>query len=297
LTAENDIISGTDQNYTAGWKLTRTTMVEPDHFAVSLLRPGPQTKTFVQIGAGQQIYTPEDKGPEPLPDQHPYAGWLYLETVAVVDRGEGAPIDMIGLQLGAVGEASGARGVQNGIHRISGGERFQGWENQIGDQPGLILSFERRWTGMTFGEGRWSGDFTPQLDLNLGNVLITAGIGGEFRWGRNLGRPYGIPRNEPGPAGFSWFDDRKGWERETYVFAGAYTRAVGRKIWLDGRAFKDDVVTQESEPVVYDLEAGFVLPLPVIEARMTASYTRRSRTFEAQDEPRAFGSLSVGWRF
>jgi hypothetical protein len=298
LLAENDQVGGTDQHYTAGWKLGRAAQIGNHRLPARLLRAGEGSRSFFQLSAAQQIYTPEDNGAtEPLFDQHPFAGWLYLEGIAVTDRGPGRPIDQIRLQLGVVGPWAKAEDVQNTIHRLTGADEFEGWENQIGNQVGGVLNFDRRWTNMEWQRGGLEVDVTPHAGVSLGNVLTSLNGGVTMRFGSNLDRPFGRPRNEPGDGGIAWFGPGHGSNRPFYGFVGIEARAVAQKIWLDGRPFEDDIVTQDSRTVNFDLEGGVVMPLPFLPARMTASYVRRSRTFEGQDQQRDFGTISFSTRF
>ncbi len=295
---ENDWIGGTDQNYTASVKFSRSAEISPERWLPRLLGAKPGEDTFFQVGVGQQIYTPDDRlTREPLFDQHPFAAWLYLEGVIVMDRGEGRPIDQVRVQVGTVGPSAQGERAQDWVHSIITGVDFRGWDNQIGNQPGLLINYDRRWTGMRFGDERWGGDLVPHLGATVGNVYTSANAGATLRFGRHLDRPFGAPRNEPGSGSLAWFEPAARGERPIYGFLGAEARAVAHAIWLDGRPFADDLVTQESEPFVYDFEGGVVLPVPYLDARLTASYIRRTQTFEKQIEPRAFGTLTMSVRF
>jgi len=285
---ENDWAGGGDENYSAGVQLTRTIQrASKDGNA-----------RYLQLALGQQIYTPQKQEVrEPIEDQHPYAGWLFGEAIFVTDRGDGKPIDTFGVQIGVVGPWSHAETAQDTAHRLVDESTFKGWDNQIGNQPGLQIHVQRRWTSMTWGRGVWTTDFQPSIAANLGNVLVSAEVGGTFRFGKNLGRPLGEHRHQPGSTGIAWYAERPKGQEPRYFFLGAQARAVGYAIWLDGRPFQEDIITQASEDFVYDLEGGASWPLPIGSTRLTLSYMRRSRTFHDQVEPQGIGRLSLVARF
>ena len=80
---ENDKFAGTDRNYTNGVNIAYLSAPNavpgPARWlARTLLRADPQDTLYAGIGAGQSIFTPRDtQATNPLPDQHPYSGWLY----------------------------------------------------------------------------------------------------------------------------------------------------------------------------------------------------------------------------
>ncbi|MEM7740105.1 MAG: lipid A deacylase LpxR family protein [Pseudomonadota bacterium] len=285
---ENDWAGGRDENYSAGWQLTR---------AIKRKGTTPHDR-FLQLGIGQQIYTPQKQFvAEPLPDQHPYAGWLFGEAVFVADWGPAKPIDTIGVQVGVVGPWAGGEEVQDFAHRLVDESPFNGWDNQIGNQPGLQVHLQRRWTSMVWREGVWQADFQPMVSTNLGNVLLSAEVGGTVRFGRHMARPLGEHRHQPGSSGLAWFADQPAAQKSAYAYMTGHARAVGYAIWLDGRPFQDDIVTQASEDFVYEFEGGLSLPLPLGNSRVVMSFLRRSRTFQSQADPQGIGRLSLMTRF
>ncbi|HAJ47422.1 MAG TPA: DUF2219 domain-containing protein, partial [Alphaproteobacteria bacterium] len=86
LAVENDALGAkTDKNYTSGLKILYRApeRLTPDFawgLAQGILGADAQDAVFTTWAIGQSIYTPDDtKTALPLPDQHPYAGWLYGE--------------------------------------------------------------------------------------------------------------------------------------------------------------------------------------------------------------------------
>ena len=79
LVVENDVFAGTDRNYSNGvkasyvWPATETPSMA--RRINSFLFGEPERTVFWGLALGQNLYTPETiSDPNPLPNQHPYAG-------------------------------------------------------------------------------------------------------------------------------------------------------------------------------------------------------------------------------
>jgi hypothetical protein len=113
-----------------------------------------------------------------------------------------------------------------------------------------------------------------------------------LRYGTELEADFGPPRVRPVSTGSVFFQPsgRFGW----YVFGGVEGRAVARDISLDGNTWRDSR-SVDREVLVGDASAGVAL---IFEgARLTATYTIRSKEFETQREASQFGSVSIAFRF
>lgn len=287
FTFENDWAGGSDRNYSGGWFASRTSR---------LSEQGGRAR-YLQLGVAQQFYTPRyDFALRPLPEQHPYAALLYAEGKLAIDRGPGRPVDIFTVQLGVVGPWAQGEEVQNVVHDLIGQREGRGWRNQVGNDPIGGIGFERRWTGFEGRAGSLGIDLVPSLGAFAGNAFVAAQAGATLRLGRNLDRPLGEPRLEPSLGGIAWHAPASGGPRAAYGFFGVAGRAVGHKVWLDGRLGEDDIIEQDSEPLVYDLQGGFVLPIPG-DARLAVTYMHRSSTFERFGEAQGLGAISIAARF
>lgn len=137
LHLENDIIAGTDQDYTSGFSL-----------AYSLEGRGPLGGLWDWLGNGggqlvssyeleQLISTPTDISREdPDPADRPYAGVLFgaLATQSV----HGSRLDGIKVLAGVVGPASLAEPIQRAIHAVTGSLQAHGWKHQLRNE--LLLN-------------------------------------------------------------------------------------------------------------------------------------------------------------
>lgn len=302
---ENDIVSGTDENYTNGLKLSwlsadlvawgqrgwRQTLIEWLPFVNR-----PEGEKRIGIGFGQNMYTPHDiRARNPDPADHPYGGWLYLEWAFVSKTSRVS--DTIAIQTGIVGPYSLAAQTQAAVHRASGVPRAQGWDYQLHHEPGINFVYERRWR-------RYARSLIHQLDVDLvphagasiGNVQTYADAGGTVRFGLNLPSDFGVQLARPGSVGGTPTDDldpRVALDRNfsLFLFAALDGRAVARDIFLDGNTFRSSrSVTRQ--PLVADLSIG----LGLIAGRWQLTYTqvRRTREFRSQEAAHNdFGSMTL----
>src|SRR5690349_8815106 len=88
LVLENDLFSphplgreAPDYDYTAG---TRLSWASPrtEWWAKHLGAAGDSARVRTVWEVGQEIYTPRNDAPAPLPGERPYAGWLYGSVTA-----------------------------------------------------------------------------------------------------------------------------------------------------------------------------------------------------------------------
>ena len=142
---ENDSISNTDSNYTNGGRIGYLSPTgRGEHLARRLLWAKAGDKTRFGIAFGQSIFTPQDiQAIAALPHQEPYAGWLYGEFSVHAER-ENNIHDSLVIDLGVVGPLALGRQVQNNFHDLIGISGAKGWANQLRNEPGLIVTFERK---------------------------------------------------------------------------------------------------------------------------------------------------------
>ncbi len=241
---------------------------------------------------GHNLYTPEDKVTTTrILNDRPYGAWLY-GGLAFQSQSE-RRLDTVELDLGVVGPAALGEPIQNNFHKLIGSGEAQGWDNQIDNEPGIALVFERKWRFLAESAGGLGVDLMPHISGSLGNVSTFGGAGLTARIGDQLAVDFGPPRIRPALPGSASFDkplDRFAW----YLFAGAEARAVARDIFLDGNTFGSEQ-SVEKKPFVMDFQAG----LTVIISQTRISYTQVYRTeeFVGQRKPDFFGSISISTKF
>lgn len=314
---ENDkYLAGTDRNYTNGFKLSALSTDLRSFDEAKLWAPlrmlaksadevlkTDQAPTEVKVGfsLGQNIYTPTDTDtPLYQPDDRPYAAWLYLgaafhnyrPSYLREDQTQGpARLDVFEVNLGMVGPAALGEQVQNFVHDLIDVDRANGWDNQIGDEPGLNLIYERKWRYSSANARTGSGaEFIPHLGVSLGNVSTYANGGFEFRFGTRMPDNFGVNLIRPS----SDSNARRRPSFNAFFFVLADGRGVARDITLDGSTFKDSP-SVEKKNFVYDFAAGFSVGNRHLQ--LTYTQARRSKEFDLQDESQDFGSLSLSYYY
>lgn len=306
IVVENDSLSsGDDRNYTSGIKLAYVSPSEgvPDWLqgAGGFTRAlSGNTPAFWGIGVGQSIFTPEDINANPAPpDQHPYAGYLYVQLMVAAEQdteGNRRPnfLDTYELEFGVIGPSALGEEAQRGIHQILNAPDPQGWDSQLNDEFVFAASFERRWRAFGLSTDYVPGgvefDLTPNAGATLGTLRTEARAGLTARLGYNLRRDYGPPRVRPSLAGVEHFHGGFSWS----VFLGVQARAVAHNVFLDGNVFSDSA-SVERNPLVGDLQAGFTVSAG--DWRLAYTYVTRTEEFETQPTQQDFGALALSWRF
>lgn len=297
FTYENDLFAGTDRYYTSGFQVAwRSSSYDPPAWLAWATRSGllfPEGGTpRWGLAFGQNIFTPDDTTrTNPDPRDRPYAGWLYgAINLASYTRTEYASVE---LQLGVVGPSALGEQTQNNVHDFLNIDRAYGWDHQLKDEPGVNLVLTRQWRFNT--DPIWNDvslGIVPTLVGSVGNVQTYASAGMTIRLGNDLEADFGPPRMRPSLSGSAFYqpNGRWGW----YVFAGLEGRAVARDVFLDGNTWRDSR-SVDRETFVGDAVAGFAVMMPI--ARLTVTYTARTREFETQRESAQFGSASLSFRF
>ncbi|NQV59394.1 MAG: lipid A deacylase LpxR family protein, partial [Alphaproteobacteria bacterium] len=307
---ENDLFYGADRHYTNGLRLSWVSPSPADtRQELNLIRERLQLiglnnnkDTRLGLALAQEMYTPADRHRSDLiPGDRPYAGWLYgavsLHSKTVFERkphGFEAMLNSVELDLGIVGQHAYAKETQDYIHDIRLFERFDGWHNQLRDEPGILLMYERKFR--TGSHDAFPADLqmdaVPYVGGSIGNVLTHVNAGGAVRYGYNIPKDFGPPNLikdmrtlDAGPL------KNDGWS--LYGFAGAEGRFVARNIFLDGNTWRDSHRV-DKEPWVADLSLGLAYEW----GRFKIAYTEvlRTREFKGQDDNAHFGSFSLSWR-
>ena len=316
VTEENDsLVDSGDKHYTQGLRfgyLSRP--VGPGGFwdapfrGLSAILPafepeGDYRRRYFWTIAGQSLFTPEDiKRSPPDPADRPYAGWLHTGAALLQDT-DGRMLETFEVLVGLVGPGAFGRQTQNDFHQFISVGEARGWDYQIGDEPGLMVTYERKYRLSLPLFGAIGMDAIPEAGVTVGNVLTYAEAGLMLRLGRNLAADYGPARIRPSLSGNGWFDaDRLegsfGWQ----IFVGAQGRAVGRNMFLDDTTGVLDAprtspaITITRRDLVGDLSAGASL-FWSDAIRLDLAVTQRSPEFETQRKPDRFGGLTLTVRF
>lgn len=309
---ENDLFDETDQNYTNGirlsWISPDTTSYQNDPAFPSWLReanrhlrllhsndPGLQHNLVVSVG--QLMFTPDNvQATAPVPDQRPYAGYLY-GGIAYHTRSDWR-LDVMELDLGIVGPSARAHETQNFIHHMRGFDTYNGWDNQLRDEPTVQLLYEKkRRLARTTWSGGFGQDYIGHTGVSLGNVATHFNFGGEYRIGWDLPDDFGTSavraggdNSAPGRNG----PRRRGGARVygLHAFLALDARLVARDMFLDGNTFRDSA-SVDKKAAVADLATG----VSFLAGRWKVSYANilRTREFDGQPHPHRYGSISLSY--
>ncbi len=300
---ENDsLFFNSDKHYTQGLRLSDLLGGSPapgslweDGFDLLSFGPffqgGAGIDRKTAILAGQSIFTPKNLSLKPPdPKDRPYAGWLYGGVSMLQDNplsfDNAHMLENFEIDFGMVGPGALGELAQNTFHQFIGAQQAKGWSDQIQQEFGGMVSYERMWRLPLLGAdepGDGVGiDIVPEIGATAGNIFTYGDVGGMLRIGHGLGADYGPVRVRPALSGTDYFNQAgleehdHGW----YFFIGTQGRAVGRNVFLDGNNFR----TSRSVPkkdFVGDAETGVAL-LWSRSLRVDISVTTRSEEFHGQ---------------
>jgi len=316
---ENDLFSETDQNYTNGIKASWVSPNISNHLddpnlpewvgkvAPYLPRFDPPNPTGepiqrnVVVSLGQQIYTPEDLERFSVdPNDRPYAAWLYggLSFHSRTRR----HMNTAELNVGIVGPWAFGQEAQDFIHDLRGFQKFNGWDNQLKNEPGIQLVYEHKYR---FLEGPISPLFEYDTILHgggsLGNVATYLNAGAEVRVGWNLPQDFGTSalrsggdNSAPGLGDGRYQRGSRDNNLGVHAFASMDGRWVLRDIFLDGNTFRSSH-SVDKEPLVGEAAVG----VAALYKGWKLSFARvhRSKEFKGQPDGHSFGSLSLSYSY
>ncbi|MCW5585570.1 MAG: lipid A deacylase LpxR family protein [Chromatiales bacterium] len=297
LQLENDLWgSGDDRFYTHGTELSYLRTGAPPSWLAAIADVLPffhrTSESAVGYSVGQAIFTPSDTDSEALvSNDRPYAGWLYF-SAGLASRVEMRPtsetIDGLAVTLGMVGPSAHADNVQTEFHKLIDVDVARGWDHQLKDEPGVILTYARKWRHFPLNGGPRQWEWSPHLAASVGNVYTYGAAGMMVRWGTNLRTDIGPPNIRPGFPGAPFF--QPGAKSNWYLFGGIEGRAVARNIFLDGNTFRDSH-SVDRKPLVADVQFG--VAFHVDSVRIAISNVYRTREFKGQDEPAQYGAINI----
>lgn len=293
---ENDLFVDKDEGYTDGlrfaWLSSENATPKLIKSLASKLPGVSEGKKHVAIAVGQEMFTPRDLTQTALiPDDQPYAGWLYTSLGVISDNHE--TLNSAMLTLGVVGPLSMAEKTQTEVHKIKGVQKPLGWDNQLHNEPGVNFSYERKWKNLaSFKLDGFGVDFTPDAGFSLGNINTSTSVGGALRIGYDLPDDYGPPRIRPSLPGADFFVPRNVFGY--YFFASTHTQLVLRNIFLDGNTFRNSH-SVDKEILTADVQLGIAVNYKNL--RISYSHIFMTKEFKGQRTAPEFGSISASYRF
>lgn len=298
---DNDWFGGTDRWDTNNLRLTYLSApLEDEPETGGGIRwaslPFGETPGFFQAwsaSVGQALFTPESKSTRTLiEDDRPYAGWLYVALG--LQKQSTRQLDALELTMGVVGPWALGEEAQNFVHSND----LQGWDNQLENEPGFILSWRRFLRAAPWPGAGWGHDLIPSFGFAAGNVYSYLNAGLELRAGYNLPSDFGSSMAwEAGRVSIapsSPDDPRFNGHWGVHGFLGVNGRYVARNIFLDGNTWRDSHSVDREEWVA-DLSAGFAFIFKRV--KLTYTHALRTREFEEQDEVQTYGSVNFAVTF
>jgi lipid A 3-O-deacylase len=244
---------------------------------------------------GQIFFTPVDIKKKILQARdRPFAAWLYtgLNVEATdLDRDASRRHDRysaVGFKLGIVGPSALGKQVHTEWHKTFGLTQPGGWDNQIKDEPGYLVTVDRLWRygfaelGGAGAESPWQFDSIWNTGLSLGNIRTEARIGGELRFGEALDRSWGSRSLTGLRSSSDWVD----WS----FFLAGETHIIAQDIFLEGNTSKSSH-SVEKETNVTEIGAGIRAQLG--DWSIGLGNYLRTEEFDGQLEPVTFWTLDI----
>ena len=317
---ENDLFADTDRFYTNGIKLNWISpelkwfedleWIKQDAFLSNTVKEfikllpysgDPERQRQLSFSLGQKMFTPVDlSNPNLIVNDRPYAGWLYGD-IAFHSKDQ-RRLDTFEIQMGLIGEVSLAEEAQDLVHSIRGIDKANGWDNQLDNEIGLALIYDRkqrliRRTDIIYSFGF---DTIVNAGVSVGNVFTHLNAGAEFRFGWNLPTDFGSSlirpagnTNAPTDATDPRYQNGKG-AFSFYFFATSNGRWVLHDIFLDGNTFSSSHSIDKKS-----LVGEFIVGSSIIFKNVKLSYAQvfRSKEFKGQDSGQSFGSISLSYTY
>ncbi len=293
---ENDIFAGQDNDYTNGvrfaWISPEENMPSWTQKIAHSLSLVSGTNNRISIAVGQSMFTPEDlSSPMLIKGDQPYVGWLYGSVGMVSDTG--TTLENMVFTIGMIGPTTLAKQTQKFVHKITDSPDPKGWDNQLHNELGIVLTYERKWRSLyeisPFGLGL---DVTPHAGVNLGNINTDASVGATFRFGFDLPNDYGPPRIRPSLPGSDFFIPTQ--DFSGYLFTTVEGRAVARNIFLDGNTFRDSP-SVDKKNLVGSLQVGAAVTFG--ETRLSFTQVYMTKEYDTQVNRSVFGAVTLSRRF
>lgn len=305
---DNDLFGGEDQDqgYTNGAELSFVSPNLYDYTSdpclprlarwfnrhLERLHPGEFQQQNMVFGIAQGLFTPKDPTRHDLiRDDRPYAAVL-LASFGYNARNQDH-LRTNQLQLGIVGPAALGRQAQDLVHKITGSKKFEGWGNQLHDEPVFRLVHERmrRWPGDgTVNAAGWGWDAISHWGGALGNLGTHANVGGEVRFGWKLPDDFGSSPLRPAGENTAPSGQSRGSGWSAHLFLTTDARWVLRDITLDGNTFRDSHSVHK-RPFVADI--GYGLAIWRGHWKFALARYHRTREFDGQLQTPVFGSFTV----
>ncbi len=293
LNFQDDVYFGQDGGYSSGVSFAWTRVASPGEASIAppfLLAPivawlGMPQATLASWRITQTITTPSDiERAVPDPNDSPYVGSLVFRSTHVSVHADDADVaDMLALDLGLIGPASGAAQTQRFAHRLTGSKHPQGWAHQVPNQALVSAEGYRAWRFASTGGGGASSDMVVLGGGAVGSLQGTVGAGVMLRYGTQLQRSFPTVmrvagrRGEPFQIGSGWF-----------VYAGLSGDSALYRADIGGdSAHGDNIRERRSQALgVVGLSYGWA------GSSLSFSVQNASTPYESSRQRQSYGSIT-----
>jgi len=289
---ENDVIAGTDENYSNGISLSLARRGRGLFGKIWDWLGAEDVEYYHSYELGQIINTPANKDlEEPDPLDRPYSGLLYAGLATQIRKGN----NFHGLKFvtGVVGPPSLAKETQIWWHRIIGSSLPKGWSHQLHTEPIFNLVYEYRYKYNLFTtENGISSDLIPIGGIMAGNVLDQLQLGLQTRIGWHIPDEFGttILRGMGNLTLPKYTEKSRLRKFGFYFFGDVGMRIVARDLQLEGNSFRDSPGVDINHFVPIG-EAGVTIYFGAIQ--ITASYVATGKEFDRQLRDSNYGTIAL----
>jgi hypothetical protein len=187
------------------------------------------------------------------------------------------------------------------VHELSNNDIFNGWDNQLEDEPVLGVFYDRKWKlRQSKIDGGFGYDLIPHLGAGLGNALIYAHAGAGLRFGWNLPNDFGTFTIRPGSDTNAAIDEtdprffRRNQRFGIHVFAAVGGSWILRNIFLDGNTFRDSH-SVDKEPFVGNCMVGAGLVFS--RFKMSFAHVHQTKEFKTQKNEHSFTAITLSFSY
>ena len=278
LYLENDLISGSDSDYTHGTKVSYERAVSGTFFDFLLPAPGNREKfSFFQF-----IYTPKDlEVVELQPNDRPWAGWASFEYLASFETKK--EYFASGIQAGVVGPYAFSDVVQKNVHRWTDNIIPLGWDNQI--EHHYAVNYIHYYKNKIVSEKTY--DIIAGGLMSAGSSHNLVGVTSMVRIGNNIPLNFGSGSVEP----LNIKKDIEIDEKHIYLIFGYNARYVFYNSTLERQSNYDIEINR----VVQEFYSGFGFDYKAFS--LTYKYVVRSKEYRQEEDWKPFGTISISYVF
>ncbi|RUM93407.1 MAG: hypothetical protein DSZ27_00010 [Thiomicrospira sp.] len=231
---DNDVVFGTDRQYTGGfevrWTEDQIPLVDALLSPFESFLPSKNISGFKQadqLAVCTELYTLQQKtehGNEAISN----SAWTHIDWRRFYWYGKNQSI--LDFRAGWIGPSSGGRQIQDGVHSLIGNDNASGWDKQVPDQPTLQVGFENRHRFFSSENQHFKVGHSLSGAVGSPQIYAAAGIGMQYGVDMEAVMSFNRLNHLIVPEkGFGWL-----------VFIDASVRYEAYNAFRDGRLFVNE---------------------------------------------------------